>query len=136
MIIRVYKPPESDRQVIEKILVPIVCYSFDGNAADNGTDDLESYIAWKSSFHTDIEQEPRRVCRRCKGLEIAEVSLIYVKQRIAVRARDTLGLVRRDQSERAAAVRTAHSRGSRPTRLALCWPSISQPDVGKGHLLA
>ena len=44
-----------------------------------------------------------------KALKLGQFALIDVEQRIAIGAGHALGLVRRDQIERPAAIRTAHA---------------------------
>ena len=105
------QPTEADRRVVEQILVPEILNALDRHAANDGTDDLVLNIAGNVPSAPIGSDKVRRDWAADLALKISEISLIYVEQRIAIRAGYAFRFVRCLQLERPAAIRAAHPGG-------------------------
>ena len=100
-----------------------------------GADYLELDVVLESAFGTDRQDEVGVGIRRLERLQIREISLIDVEKRIAIRTRDTFGLVGCDtrgghrSSDIPCGGRYASACRSGRTR-------IRETNISKGDLLA
>src|ERR1043166_1408227 len=128
------QPAEARRGVIEQVFMPEILDALDRHAANDGAYDLVLDVAREKAFGPDLQNKIRLMRRRSEQFEKRQIALVYIKQRIAVRAGDSLRFVRRDEIERAAAIWTAHSDGGDPFCFSLNRLCITESDLGKCYV--
>src|SRR5262245_4809487 len=101
------QPAKSDLRLVEKILAPKVLRAFDRHAASHRPD--HRHLSFRN-FANSAERNHGLKPRFLERFEKLKLALIDVEQRVAVRARDSFGFVRRAEFEWAGAIGTTELR--------------------------